>query len=78
MTSRYLDREGIDLAAKSELGGAGDGSGDFQLQLVLFPAAELLSREDFGVVASIARFNTSLRCRIEDLFADPSLPEAYS
>ena len=67
-----------DETTKLKLSGAGDGPGHFLFHLVLFPAAELLSQEDFGVVASIARFNTSLRCRIEDLFADPSLPEAYS
>lgn len=76
MTRRYLDREGIDLAAKSELGGASDGSGDFRLQLVLFPAAELLSREDFGVVALIDGFLAMRRRWIVNPFANPSLPEA--
>ena len=59
------------------LSGAGDGAGQFLLQLVLFPATELFPREDFGVVAPIARFTTILNCGIVNLFAHPSLPLAY-
>ena len=41
---------------RSALSGAGDGASEFLLQLLLFPATDLLSREDFGVVAPTARF----------------------